>query len=569
MRNKLKSKIKMLSCALVAGALIMIATLTSIVAGGNYSALASTNANITLSNYRLSADEDVAFQLVGRNVTANSKDVQVWARFNNPTNNMRIVINFNPAVLPLTLTPQTYVGNTIFPTNQISAEGTNVGAGIIVLSVSSQNAVNVAGHLYNIGTLRFPTINAGEHELRVNTAATSARHFVSGSSTEIANNRISARNFIAFFPPSSPTNLTAVADDLGRVDLAWTAPTNNGNTPITRHEFSINGGASWVATQNATSHRFQANAAQIGVELSFIVRAVNIEGASVASNIARATPEGTLAAAPADFIAVAGPELVVLRWTAVTSAEANGLAIIRHEVSSDSGETWVIAMTSSLHTFVDLEGGVLYTFKVRAVNSLGIAGHTSKALATTQTADGETAPCIACGCGTEPVECPYYPYEPCKCEPTEPVCPYYPYEPCKCEPTEPTEPCISCGCEGASGEFTIMLINANGNLLNTISLSETDFAYGILYLNLDKFAFTSNYQFLGWVLLNYLQPLEYITTEMFNEGVLILFAKVLMPDDEDSNNNAAWMIAGVSGILGLGCTGAYVAQRFRRRPLSI
>ncbi|MBR6770887.1 MAG: chitobiase/beta-hexosaminidase C-terminal domain-containing protein, partial [Lachnospiraceae bacterium] len=60
--------------------------------------------------------------------------------------------------------------------------------------------------------------------------------------------------------------------------------------------------------------------------------------------------------------AEAGNGEVVLSWTALTSG-ATG-----YEVSMDGGESWEAAATTTGHTFVGLENGKEYTFKVRAVN---------------------------------------------------------------------------------------------------------------------------------------------------------------------------------------------------------
>ena len=72
---------------------------------------------------------------------------------------------------------------------------------------------------------------------------------------------------------------------------------------------------------------------------------------------------------PQNFTATPGNGQVTLAWTA--PANDGGSVIIRFEVSSDNGSTWVTASSNTGHTFTGLTNGVTYTFRVRAVNSAG------------------------------------------------------------------------------------------------------------------------------------------------------------------------------------------------------
>lgn len=80
-------------------------------------------------------------------------------------------------------------------------------------------------------------------------------------------------------------------------------------------------------------------------------------------------PVATTPTEPQNFTATPGDAEVTLNWTA--PANDGGAEISRYEVSRDNGTTWVIADTSTSHTFTGLNNGTEYTFKVRAVNSAG------------------------------------------------------------------------------------------------------------------------------------------------------------------------------------------------------
>ena len=73
--------------------------------------------------------------------------------------------------------------------------------------------------------------------------------------------------------------------------------------------------------------------------------------------------------APQDFTATPGDTEVELSWTA--PASEGDAAISGYEVFNDNGNSWIPAATETGHTFTGLTNGTQYTFKVRAVNSVG------------------------------------------------------------------------------------------------------------------------------------------------------------------------------------------------------
>ena len=73
--------------------------------------------------------------------------------------------------------------------------------------------------------------------------------------------------------------------------------------------------------------------------------------------------------APINFLATAGNGSVRLSWSA--PFDDGGLPILYYQVSQNNGASWVNASGSNSHTFAGLSNGVSYTFRVRAVNSMG------------------------------------------------------------------------------------------------------------------------------------------------------------------------------------------------------
>ncbi|MDR3355492.1 MAG: fibronectin type III domain-containing protein, partial [Synergistaceae bacterium] len=185
--------------------------------------------------------------------------------------------------------------------------------------------------------------------------------------------------------PEAPQNFTATPGD-GQVDLSWTAPANNGGSPITGYKVSKNGGNSWVSLTNVTTYSF-TNLSN-GQQYNFQVRAVNSVGEGPASQ-ATATPQAaeTAPGAPQNLTATPDGEQVDLSWTA--PANNGGSPITGYKVSKDGGNSWVSLANVTTYSFTNLSNGQQYNFQVRAVNSVG-EGPASQATATPLAA--ETAP---------------------------------------------------------------------------------------------------------------------------------------------------------------------------------
>jgi len=169
--------------------------------------------------------------------------------------------------------------------------------------------------------------------------------------------------------PFVPQNFRVQPGD-GRVSIAWAAPTSNGGSAITGYQVSHDNGTTWVNASSATSHTFTGLVN--GTNYTFRVRALNRIGASAAA-MATAIPSTTarIAFPPRNLTATPGNRQVVLNWAAPSNN--GGSAIIRFQVSSNNGATWVTASSAVNHTFTGLTNGTSYNFMVRAVNAVGVS----------------------------------------------------------------------------------------------------------------------------------------------------------------------------------------------------
>ena len=83
-------------------------------------------------------------------------------------------------------------------------------------------------------------------------------------------------------PPGAPTGLTATADGQTRIDLSWTAPSDDGGATITGYKVEVStNGSSWsnlVANTNSTSASYTHSGLTAGSARHYRVSAINSAG---------------------------------------------------------------------------------------------------------------------------------------------------------------------------------------------------------------------------------------------------------------------------------------------------
>ena len=192
--------------------------------------------------------------------------------------------------------------------------------------------------------------------------------------------------------PRTPTGLTATRGD-GTVDLAWTAPADDGGARITHYEVNINQKGNWIRTSGtAVSHRI-GNLTN-GVEYAFRVRAVNAAGGGNPTAPARVTP-AKAPGAPTALSASPRDASVRLSWTA--PADDGGLPVTGYEVQVNSGAWTPTNSATTTHTVTSLADGTnltndrSYRFRVRALSEAGTGPETS-AMSAMPTSDSPGVP---------------------------------------------------------------------------------------------------------------------------------------------------------------------------------
>ncbi|MEI6743537.1 MAG: fibronectin type III domain-containing protein, partial [bacterium] len=171
--------------------------------------------------------------------------------------------------------------------------------------------------------------------------------------------------------PGAPTQVSAVADKLGNLDVTWATPSGNG-AAIT--DYIIQSCAATVCTtfEDGTSDAPSVRVTKLplGVAVAFIVKAVNAAGpggySSPSTEAVPVSPPG----APTKVDGTPGNTFVDLTWTAPDVT--GGVAISGYVVQvCASGSCVTTNATSNSATIAGLKNGTPYTFTVAAVNSIG------------------------------------------------------------------------------------------------------------------------------------------------------------------------------------------------------
>jgi len=181
--------------------------------------------------------------------------------------------------------------------------------------------------------------------------------------------------------PAAPTSISGIPGN-SQVLLTWTAPSNNGGSPITDYtiEYSNDGGELWTNFPHTASTATTAAVTGLanGTSYVFRVAAVNAAGTgNWSASSANVTPR-TVPATPISLIGTAGNGQVILSWTAPSSSGGSPVTDYIINFRSDGGTEWSTfphtGSTATTATVTGLTNGTSYVFRVAAVNAAGAGG---------------------------------------------------------------------------------------------------------------------------------------------------------------------------------------------------
>jgi len=211
--------------------------------------------------------------------------------------------------------------------------------------------------------------------------------------------------------PGPPTALTITAAGRTILQLAWTAPADDGESAITGYIVDVSSdGSMFAELARTTELTYLHRGLNAGTTQHYQIRAVNAVGAGPASDAGRGTTPAA-AAIPSDptdlVVESSGRTLIVLRWTA--PADDGGAAITGYQIevgqaSESNGQAveqgvamkraqypvliWkTLARTTETHyVHRGLAPGVTRYYRVQAINSVGGSLVTAAESATTDDA---------------------------------------------------------------------------------------------------------------------------------------------------------------------------------------
>jgi hypothetical protein len=175
--------------------------------------------------------------------------------------------------------------------------------------------------------------------------------------------------------PSAPTQVSAVADSLGNIDVTWIAPNANGAT-IT--DYVIQSCAAKVCTTfedgTSTATSVQVTELPLGVAVTFQVAAVNAAGtgeySSPSNEVVPASPPGV----PTGVDGTPDNTFVNLTW--IAPAITGGFAISDYVVQVCTAGSCVAAndgtSTNTSAKIAGLKNGTAYTFTAIATPEVSV-----------------------------------------------------------------------------------------------------------------------------------------------------------------------------------------------------
>ncbi|MBI5697645.1 MAG: fibronectin type III domain-containing protein [Thaumarchaeota archaeon] len=193
--------------------------------------------------------------------------------------------------------------------------------------------------------------------------------------------------------PQPPTNLAASATSPSQINLSWTAPTNNGGSPITGYkiERSVNGGAFSVLVSNtgSTGTTYSNTGLTHSTTYSYRVSAINAIGTSSASNISSSTTFDVIPSPPIGLAAtVISSSQIDLSWSAPSDNGGSPITGYKIERSANGGSTWNIIASNTdnantAYSNTGLAPNTAYTYRVSAITSVGTSSPSNLASGTT------------------------------------------------------------------------------------------------------------------------------------------------------------------------------------------
>ena len=193
--------------------------------------------------------------------------------------------------------------------------------------------------------------------------------------------------------PAAPTNLAASASGSSQINIAWDENSNNEDGfKVERKTGS--GSFSEVASLGANVELYNDTGLDVATVYTYRVRAFNNIDNSGYTNEASATTSdnGSAPAAPTNLAASAsGSSQINIAWDENSNNE-DGFKVERKAGSGSFSEVASLGADVELYNDTGLDAATVYTYRVRAFNSIDNSAYSNEASATTSDGGGNPDP---------------------------------------------------------------------------------------------------------------------------------------------------------------------------------
>ena len=180
--------------------------------------------------------------------------------------------------------------------------------------------------------------------------------------------------------PAKPTEFSATAAGNAQIDLAWTAPADDGGRAVSGYKIEVSDDGStgsWtdlVADTASTDTAYPHTGLSAGDTRHYQVSAINAVGTSDASASDNATTQRTVPDPPEASAIADGTSKIVVSWSVPANDGGSAVTGYRLQVSTDGVSPWtnlVENTTDTSHTHTGLSAGTTRHYRVYATNAQG------------------------------------------------------------------------------------------------------------------------------------------------------------------------------------------------------
>ena len=180
--------------------------------------------------------------------------------------------------------------------------------------------------------------------------------------------------------PAKPTEFSATAAGNAQIDLAWTAPADDGGRAVSGYKIEVSDDGStgsWtdlVADTASTDTAYSHTGLSAGDTRHYRVSAINAVGTSDASASDNATTQRTVPDPPEASAIADGTSKIVVSWSAPENDGGSAITGYMIEVSPDGVSDWrtlVEDTTDTSYTHTGLSAGTTRHYRVYATNAQG------------------------------------------------------------------------------------------------------------------------------------------------------------------------------------------------------